>query len=67
MREELEAMPDKYFSEKMLQDIFALALNQLQARYAQSGTIVLRDPVRKEVLQAAVKEAFATVANNPKE
>lgn len=49
-----------------LQDIYALALNTLPPRYSQSGTIVLRDPVKDEEVLAAVRNAFATVVQNPK-
>ena len=67
MREEIEKRKDTYFSEKALQDVYAYALNQLSARYAQSGTIVLRDPIRKDALRKVVHEAFEVVIKNPKE
>ena len=67
MREALETMKDTYFSEKTLQDVYAYSLNQLPARYTQSGTIVLRDPVRKETVRKIVREAFDLIINNPKE
>ncbi len=52
---------------KDLQDIYALALNQLPARYAQPGTIIIGNPVREEDAANAVYEAFETVLNHPKE
>ena len=67
MRETLAAMKGAYVSEKALQDIYAYALNQLPARYAQGGTIVLRDPVRKEAVRKIVREAFELVMHNPKD
>ena len=51
---------------KDFQDIFALALNQLPARYAQPGTIVMGDPVRDEDAMQAVLEAYEIVAARPK-
>ncbi len=52
--------------ELSLQDIYALALNALPPRYSQTGTIVLRDPVKDEDVLRAVRNAFATVVQNPK-
>lgn len=51
---------------KDFQDIYALALNQLPARYAQPGTIVVGDPVRDDDAERAVMEACEIVANRPK-
>ena len=52
---------------KDYQDIYALALNRLPARYAQSGTIVIGNPVRVQDAEIMVLEAFETVLSNPKE
>lgn len=52
---------------KDMQDIYALALNQLPARYAQSGTIIIGNPVREDDAVQAVLEAFETVLSHPKE
>ncbi len=54
------------YSEEELYDIYAYALNRLPARYAQLGTIVLRDPVKKEMIRAVVEEAFKVIRSNPK-
>ena len=51
---------------KDVQDIYALALNRLPARYAQPGTIVVGDPVRDEDAMQAVMEAYEIVINRPK-
>jgi hypothetical protein len=67
MREILETMKDEFFSDKTLQDIYAYSLNQLPARYAQTGTIVLNDPVRKSAIRKVVRAAFDFVTANPKE
>jgi len=49
-----------------VKDIYAYALNQLEARYTQQGTIVLRDPVRKEEIDRFVAEAITLVMAHPK-
>lgn len=48
------------------QDVYALALNALPPRYTQSGTIVLREPVRKDNVAQAVQDAIALVHVQPK-
>jgi hypothetical protein len=52
---------------KDIQDIYALALNNLTPRYAQTGTIVLRDPVRDDQIVESVRNAFVRVMERPKE
>lgn len=54
-------------TEKDYQDMYALALNRLPARYCQKGTIVVGDPVRDEDVAEAVLDAFDTVVRRPKE
>jgi len=53
-------------SEKDLQDIYALTLNTLPPRYTQRGTIVLRDPVTKREIFAALEDAYDQVVEWPK-
>ena len=53
-------------SSKDIEDVYALALNMLPPRYAQRGTIVLRDPVTKEDISAAVQDAYSYVIERPK-
>ena len=59
-------LPSAARGPKAIQDVYALALNSLPARYTQPGSIVLRDPVRIEQIQAAIREAAAKVAGQPK-
>jgi ethanolamine ammonia-lyase small subunit len=54
------------FSSEDVKDIYAYALNQLEARYAQHGTIILRDPVRKNTVDKIVAEAVTLVMSHPK-
>lgn len=58
--------PQIRFSPKDIQDSYALALNMLPPRYAQIGTIVLRDPVRDNDIDEAVSKAIARVISIPK-
>lgn len=53
-------------SPETIKDTYAYALNNLFPRYTQQGTIVLRDPVRKETIDAVVAEALEHVIKNPK-
>ena len=49
-----------------IRDAYALALNLLPARYKQSGTIVLREPIRESHLDDAVSRALKQVTQQPK-
>lgn len=48
-----------------LEDIYALALNKLPARYVQRGSIVLGEPVRDADVADAVRYAVSVVRENP--
>ena len=48
-----------------IQDIYALALNLLPARYTQRFSIVLKEPVSDEAVRQAVRESVVRVMNNP--
>ena len=50
-----------------IQDIYALALNLLPARYTQQFTIVLQDPVDEAAIEKAVRKAIDKVRANPTE
>lgn len=49
-----------------VQDIYALALNKLPARYVQEFTVVLNEPVTDEKIKQAIREAVERVRENPK-
>lgn len=53
-------------SAQNVRDAYALALNLLPARYRQSGTIVLREPVRETHLHEAAVKALNQVLAQPK-
>jgi predicted MPP superfamily phosphohydrolase len=65
-----EAIAEKRLENRLssedIKDIYAYALNQLESRYTQQGTIVLRDPVRKEKIDRIVAEAITLVMTHPK-
>lgn len=48
-----------------VQDIYALALNNLPPRYVQEGTIVFNEPVRREEVERVVQDAIDKVRNSP--
>ena len=48
-----------------IQDIYALALNSLTPRYVQQGSIVLREPVKLDEIDSAVRDAINTVRGRP--
>lgn len=52
---------------ELVRDAFALALNKLQPRYTQQGTIVLRDPVTQEAVEEIVTQSLLHVMKNPKD
>ncbi|BBD06836.1 late competence development ComFB family protein [Desulfovibrio ferrophilus] len=65
MRHALAEHPDFAPNDIDIQDIYALSLNSLPPRYVQQGTIVLREPVRPDVINDAVREAIETVRTRP--
>lgn len=67
IRKALEELGNPELPEKSLCDAYALALNLLPARYAQRGTIVLREPIREAHVREAVGKALSQVLVNPKE
>jgi len=48
-----------------IQDIYALSLNLLPARYTQKFAIVLQEPVDDEAVRIAVEKAIEKVQANP--
>ena len=64
--EEVERLGPENISQKAIEDSYALALNQLPARYTQVGTIVLRDPVKKMTIEDIVAASVTHVLTHPK-
>ncbi|MCL1985847.1 MAG: late competence development ComFB family protein [Betaproteobacteria bacterium] len=66
LQEVVQKKSGELLTGKDLQDIYALALNALPSRYAQRGTIVLRDSVTKREIYEAVEDAYDRVVACPK-
>ncbi len=66
LRSVLDKKPHIQLDAKGLLDVYAYALNQLMARYAQLGTIVLRDPIKSSHIRTAVEAALDKVESRPK-
>lgn len=66
MQYALEKLGNPEMTPQALRDAYALALNLLPARYKQSGTIVLREPIRESHLEEATVRALKQVLNSPK-
>ena len=67
LKEALEQKGAPVLKPQGVRDAYALALNLLPARYTQSGTIVLREPIRESHLNEAVSRALKQVLHKPKE
>lgn len=65
----LETVLDESLSQELdpldIEDIYALALNRLPARYTQRGSIVLREEVSEKLIRDTVLEAFEIVRKKP--
>jgi hypothetical protein len=66
MQYALEKLGNPEMTVQAVRDAYALALNLLPARYKQSGTIVLREPIRESHLEEAAMRALKQVLNYPK-
>lgn len=61
----LEQYPEVARDVLNIQDIYALALNLLPARYTQGFSIVLNDPVTDQHVRDALQKAVEQVRANP--
>lgn len=65
MSEILNEFP-KYEPEILdIQDIYALTLNKLQPRYGQKLSLVLREPVKNEMIKKKLRQAIKRVIKHP--
>ncbi len=60
-----EYYSDYIFEQLDIEDIFALTLNLLPARYVQKGTIILQDRISDFEIKSKVREATERVLENP--
>jgi hypothetical protein len=65
LAEILAEYPDFSPSRTDIEDIYALALNMLPARYVQSVTLVINEPITDEMLRNSIREAIRTVRARP--
>lgn len=64
MRELIPQFPEFDYCSICIQDVYALALNQLSPRYIQSGTIVLRKELTDDDFRDIVENAIEQVLKN---
>lgn len=56
---------DYIFEQLDIEDIYALTLNLLPARYVQRGSIILSDRLSDFVIKSKIREATERVLENP--
>lgn len=65
MGDVLEEFPDFTPQRTDIEDIYALTLNMLPARYVQAVTLVIEEPVTDEMIRLMLREAVHTVRYRP--
>lgn len=65
MGEVLDEFPDFSPSRGDVEDIYALSLNMLPARYVQRVTLVIDEPVTDAMIRLMLREAVRTVRHRP--
>lgn len=63
--EVLEDFPGFSPSRTDVEDIYALSLNRLPARYVQAVSLVIDEPVSDEQIRTVIREAVRTVRARP--
>jgi hypothetical protein len=63
--EVLAEFPDFRFTRTDIEDIYALTLNMLPARYVQAVTLVIDEPITDETVRLMLREAVRTVRARP--
>lgn len=63
--EVLQDFPDFRPVRTDIEDIYALALNMLPARYVQVVTLVIEEPVTDEMVRCMIRKAVCTVRARP--
>lgn len=61
----LDEFPDVVPRRTDVEDIYALALNMLPARYTQPVYLVMDEPVTDEMIRLMLREAARTVLSRP--
>lgn len=66
MQEILDQYYEDFIFEQLdIEDIFALTLNLLPARYVQHGSIILQDKLSDFEIKSKIREATERVLDNP--
>ncbi len=65
MPEVLVEFSDFRYTRTDIEDIYALTLNMLPARYVQSVTLVIDEPVTDDTVRLMLREAVRTVRARP--
>lgn len=65
MPDVLAEFPDFRFTRTDIEDIYALTLNMLPARYVQAVTLVIDEPITDETVRLMLREAVRTVRARP--
>jgi hypothetical protein len=65
MGEVLVEFTEYRFEDLDIQDIYALTLNKLPARYKQQMSIILREPVSDDTVKDKIRESIRTVMERP--
>jgi hypothetical protein len=63
--EVLEEFPDFCPRREDIEDVYALALNMLPARYTQQVYLIMEEPVTDEMIRLMLREAVRTVMARP--
>lgn len=61
----LQEFPEFSPTRGNLEDIYALSLNMLPARYTQRVTLIIEEPVTDEMIRLMLREAVRTVQHRP--
>ncbi len=65
MPDVLAEFPDFGRNQTNIEDVYALTLNMLPARYAQAVSLVFDEPVTDETIRLMLREAVRTVRTRP--
>ena len=61
----LEEFPEFVATRTDIEDVYALTLNMLPARYVQAVTLIMDEPVTDETVRLMLREAVRTVRARP--
>ena len=65
MPEILAEFPDAGLASIDYEDIYALTLNRLPSRYVQASSVVIQEPVTKEIIRKTLREVIQIIIQKP--